>query len=131
MEYNIEETIKSTIKKSDEAMLSALSNYQNEYYETCQNRLYYAIFYIVTALAYKDNFITSKHSQLMRWFNRKYIHENKIFDDKFFAIYKEAFENRQKSDYDYTYVPDRNEIALIIDDVKDFLSTVKQYLKDS
>ena len=49
MEYSIEETINNVINKSNEAILSAISSYQNEHYETCQNRLYYAIFYIVTA----------------------------------------------------------------------------------
>ena len=129
MEFSIEETINSAIRKSDEAILSAISSYQNEHYETWQNRLYYAIFYIVTALAYKNNFITSKHSQLMGWFNKNYIHENKIFDERCFSIYKEAFENRQKSDYDYTYIPNKEELVLIIEDVKDFLSKVKQYIK--
>ena len=101
----------------------------NEYYETCQNRLYYAIFYIVSALAYKNNFVTSKHSQLMGWFNKKYIYEDKIFDSKMLAIYKDAFESRQKSDYDITYLPDKNEIFVFITDVKYFIDEIKKYLE--
>ena len=65
----------------------------------------------------------------MGWFNKNYIHENKIFDKRYFSIYKEAFENRQKSDYDYTYIPNKEELILIMEDVKDFVSKVKQYIK--
>ena len=126
MEHKI---INGLIKKSNAALESAEFNYKNEYYETCQNRLYYAIFYIVSALAYKNNFVTSKHSQLVGWFNKKYIYEDKIFDSKMLAIYKDAFESRQKSDYDITYLPDKNEIFVFITDVKYFIDEIKKYLE--
>ena len=130
MEYNnIHELISKVIAKSDEALLSAEFNFSNKHYETCQNRLYYAIFYIVSALAYKDNFITSKHAQLMGWFNKKYIYDEKIFDSKLFAIYKEVFEGRQKSDYDFMYLIDEKDIYAMIEDVKLFINEVKNYLE--
>ena len=103
-------------------------NFDNEFYSTCQNRLYYAIFYIVTALAYKDNFITSKHSQLMSWFNKKYIYTDKVFDNRLFKIYKDTFANRQKSDYDFTYKVSKEDLELSIKDVEDFVSVIKNYL---
>ena len=129
MEHNIQILIDNLILKSKGALNSAEFNFINEHYETCQNRLYYAIFYIVSALAYKDNFITSKHAQLMGWFNKKYIYDNKIFDSKMFAIYKEAFINRQKFDYDFTYIPDKDEIFAMIEDTKLFVNTIKKYLE--
>ncbi len=64
----------------------------------------------------------------MGWFNKKYIYENKIFDSKMLAIYKEAFNNRQKSDYDFTYKPDKDDILAMIDDSKLFINTIKNYL---
>jgi len=130
MEYSLQEIISNLIQKSKEALSSAEFNFINGHYETCQNRLYYAIFYIVSALAYKDNFITSKHAQLIGWFNKKYIYEDKIFDSRMFAIYKEAFTNRQKSDYDFTYKPDKDEIIASIKDTKLFINKVKSYLTE-
>jgi len=128
MEFNLEDLIKIAIKKSDEAYDSAEFNFVNKHFDTCQNRLYYSIFYIVSALAYKENFITSKHAQLLGWFNKKFIHENKVFDVKLFAIYKEAFSNRQKSDYDFMYEPNDMDIYAMLSDVKFFLNVVKNYL---
>ena len=121
----------NVIKKSHEALLSAEFNFKNGYCETCVNRLYYAIFYIVSALAYKENFITSKHSQLMGWFNKNFVYEKRIFSEKVFAIYKEAFSNRQKSDYDFSYIPDKEEILMMINDTKYFIEEVERYIKIS
>ena len=128
MVHNIEELIDMAKRKSHEAIEAAELNFSSGHYETCQNRLYYAIFYIVSALAYKDNFITSKHSQLMGWFNKKYIYEEKVFDIKLFAIYKEAYTNRQKSDYDFAYIPDKDDIFALIEDVKLFVKEIQKFL---
>lgn len=120
--------IDNAIQKSESAINSAVSNFENKYYSTCQNRLYYAIFYIVSALAYKNDFITSKHAQLMGWFNKEFIYKNKIFDEKLFQIYKEAFADRQKSDYDFMYEPKPDDIKESIEDTKEFVETVKEYI---
>jgi len=128
MEYDKNILITRAIEKSDESFISAKENYLNGHYETCLNRLYYTIFYIVNALAYKDNFITSKHSQLMGWFNKNYIYKNHIFNEKMFAIYKETFSNRQKSDYDFMYKPNPDEIDMLINETKFFTDEIKKYL---
>lgn len=84
----------------------------------------------MTALAYKNNFVTSKHSQLMGWFNKKYIYDEKIFDNNLLQIYKEAFTNRQKSDYDFTYAISKEDLILAISETKDFVEIVEKYLKN-
>ncbi len=129
MEFDKQILINNAIQKAKDAICSAEYNFENKFYTTCQNRLYYAIFYIVSALAYKDNFITSKHSQLMSWFNKKYIYTDKIFDKKLFKIYKETFLNRQKGDYDFMFELDENDLKLSIEDVKIFVETIKSYLQ--
>ena len=131
MGYDRQILIDNAVMKANEALLSAESNLENGFYSTCQNRLYYAIFYIVTALAYKNNFITSKHSQLMGWFNKKYIYEEHVFDNKLLQVYREAFSNRQKSDYDFTYMIDKDELKISLYETKEFVKTVKVYLKKS
>lgn len=37
------------------------------------NRIYYGMFYAVTALAMKHRFETSKHFQLIGWFNKEFV----------------------------------------------------------
>ncbi len=129
MEFDKQIIINNAIQKSYDAIDAAQHNFENNFYTTCQNRLYYAIFYIVTALAYNDNFFTSKHSQLMSWFNKKYIYTDKIFNERMFKIYKEAYSNRQKSDYDFMYKVNTVDLLCSIKDVKEFVDEVKNYLK--
>jgi hypothetical protein len=42
------------------------------------NRIYYGIFYILSALANKHHFSTSKHTQLIAWFNKNFVRTGKI-----------------------------------------------------
>ena len=45
------------------------------------NRIYYGIFYIVSALAIKNRFSTANHSQLIGWFNTNYVKTSKTTDE--------------------------------------------------
>lgn len=65
----------------------------------------------------------------MGWFNKKYIYEKKIFDNKLLQIYKEAFTNRQKSDYDFTYNVTREDLTLSIKETTEFVNIIEDYLK--
>ena len=65
----------------------------------------------------------------MSWYNKKYIYTDKIFDEQMFKIYKEAFTNRQKSDYDFMYIVNENDLCSSIKDVKTFVKNIKDYLQ--
>jgi len=70
----------------------------NEYYSLALNRVYYSMFYIISALALKNEFSTANHSQLIGWFNKNFVKKNKVDRSIGKAVYK-AFEQRTKSDY--------------------------------
>lgn len=63
------------------------------------NRIYYSMFYSLLALGLKYEFETSKHAQLIGWFNKKFIHEG-LIDSKYGKIINKAFNRRTKGDYD-------------------------------
>lgn len=54
---------------------------------------------MVSALALQKNFETSKHSQLIGWFNKNYIAQNKV-ETKYGRTIIKLFELRNKADYD-------------------------------
>ena len=126
MKQNKELFIKLNIEKSDEALRGAKLLYDDNAPMSSLNRSYYSIFYTVTALAEKHRFKTSKHITMMRWFNNKFIYENQIFDKKISAIYKKAFQFRQKSDYDTFYKPNIEIAGELIADAKLFIETVRK-----
>jgi len=42
------------------------------------NRIYYGNYYAITALAIKYGFETSKHRQLIGWFNKEFVFTNRL-----------------------------------------------------
>jgi len=50
-------------------------------YNLAANRIYYAIYYIVSALALKNDFFDIKHNQLLGWFNRNFVKTNIVSKD--------------------------------------------------
>lgn len=66
----------------------------------------------------------------MGWFNKKYIHENKIFSKRMNEIYKSAYINRQESDYDITKLKEisSEDLTNALDDAKYFIDEIEKYL---
>jgi uncharacterized protein (UPF0332 family) len=76
-------------------------------------------------LGYLNDFVTSKHSQLMGWFNKVHIHEKKTFPPKLFTIYKNAYINRMKFDYMVYETPNVEDILADLADIQLFIGTIK------
>lgn len=119
--------IKHSIEKSIQALDTAEKNLAIDLV-TAQNRAYYAVFYIVLALAYLDEFTTGKHHKLMGWFNKKYIYEDKIFDTELNKIYQKLIASRENFDYSVTEYPDVISVKEDLKDAKYFVDTVKNYI---
>lgn len=120
-----EDVINRAIQKSERALQDAQSDFDEESLDSALNRLYYAIFYIVAALGYKYDFVTSKHATLMGWFNKKFVHEDKIFDMELYIIYRNAFEFRNQSDYDFTFHPNEDIVEDLLKQAEKFIDRVK------
>ena len=90
--------INHNIAKAFETQKEVKFLIDNEYYSLALNRIYYSMFYIISALGLKNEFSTSNHSQLIGWFNKNFVKENIVERRIGKAIYK-AFEQRTKGDY--------------------------------
>lgn len=128
MQPDREIMIRHSLEKADQALLSAKMNIDNNWFSDAQNRLYYSIFYCVLALGYLENFVTGKHNQLKGWFNKKFIHEDKIFDKKLLLIYNRLYKNRMLFDYTVYEIPDKQSILEDFEDAKVFVNELKKYI---
>lgn len=90
------------------------------------NRIYYGIFYSLTALALKYEFSSSKHAQLIGWFNQTFIKTQKI-EVKYGKIIRDAFKNRSDGDYAPFILFSKKEVEDMHEDMIDFIEHIKYY----
>ena len=81
----------------------------------------------LTALALATGFETSKHGQLIGWFNKEFIATNKL-DSKFGKILRNAFQNRTKGDYDAFISFTQQEVEIMLDEMVEFIQEIKKVL---
>jgi uncharacterized protein (UPF0332 family) len=100
----------------------------NKRFRSAINRIYYGMFYALLALGSANRFETSKHAQLIGWFNRNFIYEGKI-DARYGRIINKAFNRRTKGDYD-TFVEFEEEIVIeMYAEMNDFIGEIESYIR--
>jgi uncharacterized protein (UPF0332 family) len=117
----------NSLEKAEEALKTGYNNIDISL-TSAQNRAYYAVFYTVLALGYVDDFITSNHHKLMGWFNKKYVHTDKIFDSSLSGIYSKLIRNRETFDYDVMEKPLKEDVLKSLDSAKTFIEKIKPYI---
>lgn len=119
--------IKYRLEQAEEAILDVKLLIENERLRAAINRIYYGMFYALLALALAYKFESSKHSQLIGWFNKNFIHKN-IIPSKYGRIINKAFNRRTKGDYD-AYIQFEKEIVVeMYGEMKDLIREIKTYL---
>lgn len=101
---------------------------ENNQLQTAVNRIYYGIFYSVLALALSEKFETSKHHQLIGWFNREFIKPGKI-DKKYGETFKSAYESRTSGDYDTFVEFEKDEVNLLFEEMKEFIDRIDLFIQ--
>ena len=85
------------------------------------------MFYIISALALKNNFSTSNHSQLIGWFNKNYVKE-KIVERKIGRMIYRAFKQRMKSDYNLLHKFSIEDAEIGLSDLKEVIQSVNELI---
>jgi uncharacterized protein (UPF0332 family) len=88
------------------------------------NRIYYGMYYALTAFALEQQFETSKHQQLIGWFNKSFVSSGEI-DSRYGKILRNAFQNRTKGDYDAYISFEKEEVSSMLNEMKDFIEMIK------
>jgi len=116
------------LEQAEETILDVKLLIDNNRFRSAINRIYYGMFYSLLALGLANKFETSKHSKLIGWFNKNFIHAG-LFDSKYGKIINKAFNRRTKGDYD-TYIEfEKDTVIEMYNEMQDFISEIKKYLK--
>lgn len=100
----------------------------NEKFRAAVNRIYYGMFYALLALALKYEFQTSKHQQLIGWFNKNFIHTG-LLSKKYGIMLRKAYQYRIEGDYEPVNEFNNIEVKQLFEDMKEFISVLENYLK--
>ncbi|MGD2087882.1 MAG: HEPN domain-containing protein [Candidatus Aminicenantes bacterium] len=119
--------IKYRIEQAHEAIEEAELSINHNKLKMAVNRIYYGMFYILSALALKYRFKTSKHQGLIGWFNKNFLKDKKI-DRKYGIILRDAFNNRSEGDYGAFIKFLKTDVIKSFEDMKDFIFTIEKYI---
>jgi len=116
------------LERANEAVEEAKLLFAAGHLHAYVNRLYYACFYVVSAILLTRKISTSKHSHLRSLLHRDYIkagliptHLGKHFDL--------LFNNRQKGDYADLIVFEADEVAEWLQKTQEFVQFVEGIIK--
>ena len=101
---------------------------KNEMYPAAVNRIYYGVFYSLLALGLEYNFESSKHQQLIGWFNREFIKKKKI-EIEYGKILKKAYENRTSGDYDVFCEFEKEDVLELFENMKRFIRRIEKFIQ--
>lgn len=66
--------------------------------------------------------------QLIGWFNKTFI-KTGIIDQDFGRIFRDSYEYRKKADYDSFVEFEKIDITILFDEMKNFVTTIKQFIE--
>jgi len=121
------ELIKFRIEQARETISDAEILIQFKKFRSAVNRIYYGMFYCLVGLGIKHQFESSKHQQLIGWFNKNFIHTGKI-DEKYGLMLRDAFKDRQKGDYEVYVQFTKEEVDEMFADLKLFVIEIENHL---
>ncbi len=100
----------------------------NDMLRGSMNRIYYSMFYMLQALSLKYQFESSKHAQLLGWFNKTFIHTKQI-EVKFSKILTKGYNLRTKGDYATIYDLDKQELLQMFGEMAEFIREIERFLE--
>ncbi|MBW8051292.1 MAG: HEPN domain-containing protein [Cytophagales bacterium] len=122
-----ETLIKYRIEVAKETLDDAKFNMDNNKLFVAVNRIYYGMYYMLSALALMHKFKRTKHKPLIDWFIKTFVDEN-IIDKKFGDIITNTFDKRIEGDYvPYTKFS-KKEAEELFEQAKDFNKEIEKLI---
>ena len=101
---------------------------ENGYWYAAANRMYYACYYMTTALLIKNGYTASTHSGVIRMFGMHFVSTG-IVSREFGRLYSNVYELRQSSDYDDWKIIGENDIKPLLPLVEDYLNAIHDLIE--
>jgi uncharacterized protein (UPF0332 family) len=96
----------------------------NDRLRAAVNRINYGMFYSLLAPGLAYQFETSKHQQLIGWFNRNFIHSG-LIEIKYGKIINKALNRRTQGDYESHVEFDQEIIVETFSEMQEFIAEIE------
>jgi hypothetical protein len=116
--------------KALESRASAGREFEAGSYAFAMNRLYYAVFYAVSAVLLGRQQSFKKHSGVRAAFHRQFI-KTGVLDMKWGRLYDQLFEDRQEGDYVVFVAFEREYVRAQLERCVEFLDELRMLLSSS
>ena len=120
--------IKYRLDRAQETLQEAQTLFDTHFLFGAINRIYYAMFYAVSALALSKGFSTSSHTQLRGYFNREFVKTGIVSGD-LGKLYGDAFQYRNKGDYKDLVSFKPEEVLDMLQRAKNFITIITELVK--
>ncbi|MEW6203061.1 MAG: HEPN domain-containing protein [bacterium] len=122
MKQELIDLAKYRLEKAKNTLLDAKKYIEDATLVSVVNRIYYAMFYAVSALLITKELFSSKHSGILSLFSREIINKG-LMERQYGKFYSEMFNNRQEGDYkDFTEFEKK--------DVEDWLKMAEKFISE-
>jgi hypothetical protein len=98
-------------------------------YESAVSRAYYAMFYAAEAVLLTETLASSSHKGVLSMFGERFIKTGELPREMGRELHR-AFEKRQLSDYEYTFVISQEEAEQVLSSGQQFVAQILEYLSD-
>jgi uncharacterized protein (UPF0332 family) len=119
--------INHRITRSDKAFEDARLLAENGRWNAAVNRLYYAAYYVVSALLLQNDINTQTHAGCKTQFGLHFVKTSKITLEQG-RLYADLMDWRQKGDYGDMFDFDEETVTPLFKPVEDLLTTVKHLI---
>jgi len=94
------------------------------------NRIYYACFYVVTALLLSENFSSSRHNGVIALFNQHFVKTDRV-SAEWGKFYTRMFDNRIEGDYAEWVEFKKQDIQQELSLAKEFITIIVELIENT
>ena len=128
MSQSKHEYVEYRLLKSFRALKDARLLAENDSWNTCVNRLYYACFYVASALLLKHGISPTTHAGTIAQFSLHFI-KTGIVDKESGKLYAKLMDWRQTGDYDDIFDFDEDDVVPLFEPVELFITQIEKLIK--
>jgi len=122
---NLKDYINYRVERAEATFQDAVILYNTKSWNSCINRLYYASFYMVSALLLKNEIEAKTHNGVRINFFKEFIKNGEI-DKKFGKLYTDLFAWRNEGDYADFIDFDEEIVNSVLPFTKEFLELLRE-----